>query len=367
MIWTPAGYIRIKSIAHHGHGIGFSVQHRNFCHHSLCLSSLIFSAVRHEHTAGSDGTVKHLYQTLLRTGIQICKHIQPLFLRVCRSLLRTFQDISFLVWNIYQNFCLLMSTIGIQERTGNIYNFFISPFENQTRFFCNNGYNNSLQILLIGIFHEFIYIFRVNHNSHTLLRFRNSNFCSVKTCIFFRNLIQIYLKTGCQFTDCNRNSACTKVITFLNQPADFFSAEHTLNLTLCRSIAFLNFRTTHFNGCFCMNLGGTGSTTNTITSGTSAQQDDNITRIRVFSLNRTSWSRTENSTDFHTFCHIIRMINFFYISGCQTDLVTVRTITVCCASNQLLLRQFSFQCLFNRHCRISCTGYTHSLIYISTS
>ena len=37
----------------------------------------------------------------------------------------------------------------------------------------------------------------------------------------------------------------------------------------------------------------------------------------------TSRCGTHDSTDLHTFCYIIRMVNFFDISGCQSDLVSV--------------------------------------------
>ena len=38
-------------------------------------------------------------------------------------------------------------------------------------------------------------------------------------------LIQIDLKTICKFSDRYGNSTCTKVVTFLDQTADFFSSE----------------------------------------------------------------------------------------------------------------------------------------------
>ena len=367
MVWAPAGYIWVKSIAHHGYGIGLSIQNRHFCYHGLGFCCLVFSAVRHKYTAGTDGTIEHFNQSFLGTGIQISQHIKPLFFRICRCLCRTFQHITLFIRNINHNLSLLMCTVGIQESTGNVNNFLISPFQHQTWFLCNNRYYNSFQIFLVGVFHKFIHIFRINNNCHTLLRFRNSDFCSIKTCIFFRNLIQVYLKTSCQLTDCYRHTAGTKVITFFNQFADFFSAEHTLNLTFCRCISFLNFCTADFNRSLCVYLGGTGCTADTVTSGTSAKQDNDITRIGIFSLNRTSGGSTKNSTDFHTFCHIVRMVNFFYVTGGKTNLVTIGTVTMSSASDQFLLRQFTFQCFFHRYSRISRTGHTHGLIYIRTS
>ena len=162
-----------------------------------------------------------------------------------------------------------MRTVSIQESTGNINNFFSSPVQYQTRFFGNNSYYNSFQVFFVGIFHEFVNVFRIYNNSHTFLRLGNSNFCSIQAGIFFRYFIQIDLQSRCQFSDCYRYTACTKVITFFDQFADFFSAEHTLDLTFCRSVTFLYLGTTNFDRSFCMYFGRTGCTTDTVTAGTS--------------------------------------------------------------------------------------------------
>ena len=79
MIGAPAGQIRIKTIAHHGNGICFSLQHRKLGNHGLCLCQLIFSAVRHKYASCTDGTVKHLYKAFLRAYVQISQHLQPCF------------------------------------------------------------------------------------------------------------------------------------------------------------------------------------------------------------------------------------------------------------------------------------------------
>ena len=164
-----------------------------------------------------------------------------------------------------------MCTVSIQECTGNIYDFLAAPYKYQTRIFCNNSYRNRLQVLFVCIAKESIYIFRVNYYSHTFLRLGDCDLSSIKACIFLRNFVKVYSQTCCQFTDCNGNTACTKVITFLNNVADFLTTEHTLNLTLSRSITFLNLSATYFDGSFCMNLGGTCCTTDTVTSCTSAK------------------------------------------------------------------------------------------------
>ena len=52
-------------------GIGLTFQYRQFGYHGLGLSQLIFSTVGHQYTAGTNGGVEHLYQTLLGTYIEV--------------------------------------------------------------------------------------------------------------------------------------------------------------------------------------------------------------------------------------------------------------------------------------------------------
>src|SRR5699024_8992095 len=112
--------------------------------------------------------------------------------------------------------------------------------------------------------------------------------------------------------------------------------------SLSRSISLLYLCTAGLNGLLCMHFRRTGSSAAAVPSGTSAQQNDNITRIRVFTDYRTSWRSTQNCSDFHTFCHIVGMVDFFYIARSKSDLVSIGRITGSSAAHQLFLRQFAF-------------------------
>ena len=149
--------------------------------------------------------------------------------------------------------------------------------------------------------------------------------------------------------------------------ADFFSAEQALQFSFGRCITFLYFCTTYGGGLCIMCLGRSGCSTDTVTSGTSAQKDNLISRIRGQSLYGTSRCGTHDSTDLHTFCYIIRMVNFFDISGCQSDLVSVRAVTSGCLAHDLLLWQLTLNRIFYGYGRICGSGHTHCLIHISSS
>ena len=260
-----------------------------------------------------------------------------------------------------------MSTVSIEESSRNIHDLLSSPGKHQSRRFSYFRYADRFQVLLCCISHKFFDVFRINNHRHTLLGFGDGKLSSIKTFIFLRHLVQIYDQTVCQLTDCYRHTACTEVITFFNETGYFRTAEQSLDLTLCRSITFLHLSTAGLNGSLGMYFGRTSRTTAAVTSGTAAQQDDDISRIRSLTDHIFSRSSTHNSTNLHTFCHIVRMVNLFYISSSQSNLVTIRAIAAGCTAHQFFLGQFTLQSLRYRNGRVSCAGYTHCLIYISTA
>ena len=260
-----------------------------------------------------------------------------------------------------------MCSISVKECTGNIYDFFASPCKNKAWLLGNDCNRDCFEVFFVCKAKEFVNIFWIYNNCHTLLGFRDCDLCSVKAGIFLRNFVEVYAKSVCKFTDGNRYTAGTEVITFLDDVADFLASEHTLDLTLCRRITFLDFCTADFDGCLCMYFGGTGSTADTVTSGTSSEKDDDIARIRVLTDDRASRSCTHNSTDLHTFCNVVRMIDFFDITGSQTNLVAIGAVAVSCTSDKFLLRKFALEGFLHRYSRVSSTCHTHCLIYISTS
>ena len=322
MIWTPGREIWIKAVTHHGNCISFSVLYRNFCNHALCFCKLILTTVWHKYAACTDRTVEHFNETFLGAYVEVSKCLQPFCLNI-DNVWSFFEKVSVFVRDLNLYSCFLMCTVGIKECTGNVNDLFASPCKNKAWLFGNDCNRDCFEVFFVCKAKEFVNIFWIYNNCHTLLGFRDCDLCSVKAGIFFRNFVKVYAKSICKLTDGNGYTACTKVVTFFDDVADFFTSEHTLDLTLCRCVTFLYFCTADFDGSLCVYLGGTCCTTDTVTAGTSSQKDDDISRIGVFTDNGTSRSCTHNGTNLHTFCNVVRMIDFFDIAGSQTDLVTI--------------------------------------------
>ena len=322
VIWTPGREIWIKAVTHHGNCISFSVLYRNFCNHALCFCKLILTTVWHKYAACTDRTVEHFNEAFLGAYVEVSKCLQPFCLNI-DNVWSFFEKVSVFVRDLNLYSCFLMCTVGIKECTGNVNDLFASPCKNKTWLFGNDCNRDCFEVFFVCKAKEFVNIFWIYNNCHTLLGFRDCDLCSVKAGIFFRNFVKVYAKSICKLTDGNGYTACTKVVTFFDDVADFFTSEHTLDLTLCRCVTFLYFCTADFDGSLCVYLGGTCCTTDTVTAGTSSQKDDDISRIGVFTDNGTSRSCTHNGTDLHTFCNVVRMIDFFDIAGSQADLVTI--------------------------------------------
>ena len=116
-----------------------------------------------------------------------------------------------------------------------------------------------------------------------------------------------------------------------------------------------------------MSLWGACCTAAAITACTSTQENNNISRIRSLSDNIASRRCCHHRTDFHTFCHIIRMIDFINKTCGQTNLVTIGAVAAGCTCHQFSLRQLAIQSLLHWYSRVCRTCHTHSLVNISTS
>ena len=260
-----------------------------------------------------------------------------------------------------------MGAVGIQECSGDIHDLLASPGENQSRILSDHCHGGGLQILLCGIFQELCLVLLVHDHSHTLLGLGNGDLGAVQAGVFFRYQIQIHFQSVCQLADGYGYAACAEIVTLLNQTGYLGTAEQSLNLTLGGSVTLLHLSAAGLDGLLSMDLGGSGSSATAIASGFAAQQDDQIARVGGLTNDVLSGSRTHDSADFHTLRHVVRMINLFYITGSQTDLVAVGAVAVGCAAHQLFLGQLTLQSLLYRYGGICRSGYTHGLIYIGTA
>ena len=132
---------------------------------------------------------------------------------------------------------MLFRTVGIEEFTGNIYNSDTVPCHGQSRI-CLDGSNHScLKVLGCRKSEEAIHVLCLHNDSHSFLRLGNSKLGAVKSLVFFGNCVEVDVQSVGKLTDGNRNTACAKVVTTLDQATRLSIAEQALKLTLLGRIS----------------------------------------------------------------------------------------------------------------------------------
>ena len=232
MIRAPGTEIRIKSVAHHSHCIRLSAQNGELGDHRLSLSQLIFSTVRHIYRAGSDGGVEHLHKTLLRADVEIRQRalhslyevlsghvaVSAVSKSIANAFTGEFIEIIVLLGG-HEHFYIrsLMRAVCVKESSGDVDYRLPSPVEHKSGLLCDYCDRSSLKVLFRRISKELFLIFGCYNYGHSLLRFGDSEFGSVKTLIFFGNEVEIDLKSVCQLTDRYRHTACAEVVALLDK------------------------------------------------------------------------------------------------------------------------------------------------------
>ena len=180
-----------------------------------------------------------------------------------------------------------------------------------------------LDILACAICHELLLVLRLNHNGHSLLRLADSQLSRIKTAIFYRNPVKIYVKSVGKLTDGNAHSAGTEVIGLLDKTGNLRTSEKPLDLPFLRCITLLNLTAAALKGSLGVLLRRTSCTADTVTSGTASQKKHHIARSRTLPAYAVSLHGTYDSTYLKPLCKVAVMVNLTDMSGCKADLVAV--------------------------------------------
>ena len=331
---------------------------QNRCH---CLSggTLGLTAERHQHRAGADRAVKALNQTSAAGGIQIRCHFTQTAVQALAEGGQIF------LRNLHGG--MFACTVGIQKCSAQAGNFHTLPLHNHPGLFGNNRHAISFQVFFLSMGNKLIGIFSSDHNSHTLLRFRDSNFGAVQTVIFLADSVKVNAQAVSQFADGNGYTAGAEVIAALDQTGNLGIAEQALDLPLFGGVALLNFGSHGGKALHVVALGRTGSTADAVTAGTAAQQDDHITGCGTFPAHIVSRGSANHSATLQPLGNETVVVDFSNVAGSQADLVAVGRVASGCSLAQLTLGQLACQSLLQRLPGIGSTGDTHSLVDIGTA
>ena len=125
-------------------------------------------------------------------------------------------------------------------------------------------------------------MFRSDDDSHTFLRFGNSQFRTVQAFVFLRDFVEVDVQAVCQFADSDGDTAGTEVVAAFDEYRDFMAAEEALDLAFRQGIALLDFGAARFQGFDGMFLGRARSTAAAVAAGLAAEENDDVARERFF-------------------------------------------------------------------------------------
>ena len=362
---TPLGEIRVEAVAHHGDGVGLAAQDRQLRDHGLGLGHLVGAAVGHGHRAGADGAVEHLHQTLLRADVQVLQGVKPLRTDIGDLLL--LKGTLRLHRHLHLDLRLLMGAVGVQERAADVDDGLASPVHHKTRALSDHCHRDRGQILLVGVCQELVHVLRVDDAGHTLLGLGDGDLRAVQARILLRDLVEVDVEARCQLADGDRNAAGAEVVALLDEQADLRSPEHALQLPLGGRVALLDLSAADLDGGRGVDLGGAGGTADAVAAGLTAEQDDDVARVGVGADHIFAGSGRHDGADLHALRDIIRMIDFFDITGRKTDLVSVGAVAPRRFGDQLSLGKLARKGRGQGHGRIPCAGDTHRLIDVGAA
>ena len=116
-----------------------------------------------------------------------------------------------------------------------------------------------------------------------------------------------------------------------------------------------------------MFFGRTGRTADAVTTGTAANQQHDIARFRHATNDLIRRHRADDRADFHAFGDVTGVVVFTYLTGRETDLVAVRTVTGRRLRRNRALRQFTGKRCRKRRARIAAAGHAHRLVNVRAS
>ena len=113
-----------------------------------------------------------------------------------------------------------------------------------------------------------------------------------------------------------------------------------------------------------MFLGRACCSADSVTSGSAAEQEDNVSRHRGLSADLVGLHCSDHCSDFKTLGSVALVVDFPDVCGGKAYLVAVAGVAMGCLAGNDALREFARKCLSHRFVDIACSGHPHCLIYV---
>ena len=316
----------------HSRSGGGLAEHRQLGDHGHVRGELTLAAERHKHGARADGGVEALRQTLVGGHVEIGDHLVH---ALGQRALAPRGLVALLGFDVHG--LVLGGTVGGQEFTGQVHDFVAVPGHHHARILGHSGNHRGFEVLFASVGEELVHVLGGHVHGHTLLRFGDGQFGAVQALVLLGHGVEVHEQAVSQLADRHGHSARAKVVAALDQTAGIATAEQTLQLALHRSVALLYLSAVEFQGLYIMSLGSTGSTADTVTTGTTAQQDDLVAGGRGLAAHVVGRGGGYDRTHLHALGHVTGVVDLIDLAGGQTDLVAIGAVAGGSGGHELAL------------------------------
>ena len=353
--------VRVVTPRHEGDGLRVAVLDGDLVDHGLDGCGLGGAAERHEDRAGTDGGVEALGEAASGADVEVLDEgfivVREAAFDFAREglLLRSFDG------------DVLLRAVRVQELAGDVDDGVALPVHGQVRVLRHGGDHGGLEVFLGGQFLEPGDVLRLDDDGHTLLRFGDGEFGTVKAFVLLRDFVKVDLKAISEFADGDRDTAGTEVVAALDELRRFGVAEQSLEFALFGSVTLLDLGTAGVERLESVRLGGAGGAADAVTAGTSAEQDDYIARVGTLASDVLCGSGSDDRADLHSLGGIAVMVEFVDDAGGKADLVAVGAVAVGSRGDELALGQLALHGLGEALQRVCRARDTHGRVDIGTA
>lgn len=150
----------------------------------------------------------------------------------------------------------------------------------------------------------------------------------------------MYLQTTCDFSYCNGNSSCSKIVTFFYVFCKCWVSKQSLKFSFFWCISLLNMGSLLLLCCNSLSVWWYLSSTNSI-SPCFSKHDHDISLFWWFTADMFTWSSSNDKSTLKSFGNISWMKVFFYLSCWKSYLISITSVSKCSSKENSSLGKFS--------------------------
>ena len=289
--------------------------------------------------------------------VELCREIRPLEMVLREAVCN----------RAYAGLCVMGGAGTVDEGAGEVAYASVAVVHSHPAAVAHVCYVSHFEVLLAAVALEFLPVFGFDHHGHSLLGFADGYLGGIQAAVFDRHLVQPYIQTVGELSDCNADSAGSEVVRLLDEAGHLRPSEEALYLSFFRGVTLLDFAAAALQRALVVLLGGTGGSAYAVTAGTASEHKNHVARGRGFPAYVLSLDGSDHRAYLQTLGRVAAVVYFLDEGGGQTYLVAVAGIALGRLLRDDSLREFARNGLGDLFPDVAGTGHAHRLIDVCTA